>query len=110
MTPTDTPIDSSIEIQDEALATTEHTHDGHDHEGHEHDGHEHHHHAAPTLNPELTRSIEVEASVEDVAKAFQQVTKRYTKLARIPGFRAGKVPPSLIKSRFAKEVRQEVLE
>jgi trigger factor len=95
--------------KDEALATTErvaaeHSHDGHDHEGHEHT------HAAPTLNPELTRSIEVEASVEDVAKAFQQVTKRYTKLARIPGFRAGKVPPSLIKSRFAKEVRQEVLE
>ena len=52
----------------------------------------------------------MEASVEDVNKAFQQVTKRYTKLARIPGFRAGKVPPSLIKSRFAKEVRQEVLE
>jgi trigger factor len=56
------------------------------------------------------RSIEVEASAEDVAKAFQQVTKRYTKLARIPGFRAGKVPPSLIKSRFAKEIRQEVLD
>jgi trigger factor len=82
----------------------------HDHAGHDHDGHEHHHHPAPTLNPELTRSIEVEATAEDVAKAFQQVTKRYTKLARIPGFRAGKVPPSLIKSRFAKEVRQEVLE
>ncbi len=56
------------------------------------------------------RSIEVEASADDVSKAFQQVTKRYTRLARIPGFRAGKVPPSLIKSRFAKEVRQEVLE
>lgn len=110
MTPTDTPIDSSIEIQDEALATTEQSATEHTHEGHDHDGHEHHHHAAPTLNPELTRSIEVEASVEDVAKAFQQITKRYTKLARIPGFRAGKVPPSLIKSRFAKEVRQEVLE
>jgi trigger factor len=52
----------------------------------------------------------VEAPAEDVTKAFRQVTKRYTKLARIPGFRAGKVPESLIKSRFAKEVRQEVLE
>ena len=107
MTPTETPADSSIEVQD---ATSEQTAPEHSHEGHDHEGHEHHHHAAPTLNPELTRSIEVEASVEDVAKAFQQVTKRYTKLARIPGFRAGKVPPSLIKSRFAKEVRQEVLE
>ncbi len=78
-------------------------------ETHEH-GHEHHHHAAPTLNPQLTRTIEVAAPAEDVTKAFQAVLKRYTKLARIPGFRAGKVPPSLIKSRFAKEVRQEVLE
>jgi trigger factor len=52
----------------------------------------------------------VEAPAEDVTKAFRQVTRRYTKLARIPGFRAGKVPESLIKSRFAKEVRQEVLE
>ena len=76
-------------------------------------GHDHSHdhsHATPALNPELTRSIEVEAPAEDVNKAFQQVTKRYTKLARIPGFRAGKVPPSLIKSRFAKDVRQEVLD
>jgi trigger factor len=38
------------------------------------------------------------------------VIKRYQKLARIPGFRAGKVPESLIKTRFAQEVRQEVLE
>ena len=85
------------------ITTPDHDHD------HDHEGHEHHHHAPP-MNPELTRSIQVEAPAEEVDKAFQQVTKRYTKLARIPGFRAGKVPPSLIKSRFAREVRQEVLE
>jgi trigger factor len=105
-----TPTDSSTDVQEEALATTGQTATEDSHEGHDHDGHEHHHHPAPTLNPELTRSIEVEASADDVTKAFQQVTKRYTKLARIPGFRAGKVPQSLIKSRFAKEVRQEVLD
>jgi trigger factor len=109
LTPTETPADSSLDVQNDTLAT-EPAHEGHDHEGHDHAGHEHHHHPAPTLNPELTRSIEVEASADDVAKAFQQATKRYTKLARIPGFRAGKVPPSLIRSRFAKELRQEVLE
>jgi len=91
---------------EETLATTP-AHD-HDHD-HDHEGHAHHHHA-PALNPELTRSIQVEAPAEEVDKAFQKVTKRYSKLARIPGFRAGKVPPSLIKSRFAREVRQEVLE
>ena len=74
-------------------------------------GHDHDHvHHAPALNPELTRSIEVEAPAAEVSKAFKQVIKRYTKVARIPGFRAGKVPEALIKSRFAKEVRQEVLE
>ena len=83
----------------------------HDHEGHEHEGHDHHDHEhAPTLNPELTRSIEVEAPAADVDRSFRQVTRRYAKMARIPGFRAGKVPESLIRSRFAKEVRQEVLE
>ena len=106
MTPTDT--------HEENLAAAEQTADAHDHthehdHNHDHEGHHHHDHA-PTLNPELTRSIEVEAPAADVDKAFRQVTKRYTKLARIPGFRAGKVPESLIKSRFGKEVRQEVLE
>jgi trigger factor len=117
LTPTETPTGSSLDVQDDNLTPSatersleDHDTEGQDHAGHDHEGHEHHHAPAPTLNPELTRSIEVEASAEDVNKAFQQVTKRYTKLARIPGFRAGKVPPSLIKSRFAKEVRQEVLE
>jgi trigger factor len=76
---------------------------------HEHD-HEHEHQQAPALNPELTREIEVEVAADEVSKSFKTVVKRYQKLARIPGFRAGKVPESLIRSKFAKEVRQEVLE
>jgi trigger factor len=82
-----------------------HTHE-HDHEH----PHEHQHQAAPALNPELTREIEVEVAADEVSKSFKTVVKRYQKLARIPGFRAGKVPESLIRSKFAKEVRQEVLE
>ena len=62
------------------------------------------------MNPELTREIEVGADAEEVSKSFRTVVKRYQKLARIPGFRAGKVPESLVRSRFAKEVRQEVME
>ncbi len=61
-------------------------------------------------NPELTREIDVEAPAEEVSKSFRSVVKKYQKLARIPGFRAGKVPESLIRTKFAKEVRQEVLE
>ena len=65
---------------------------------------------APAMNPELVREIGVEASANDVDKAFKQVIKRYQRLARIPGFRAGKVPESLVRRKFEKEVRQEVLE
>ena len=107
MTPTETQdVHTSAPAANETASAEAHTHE-HDHS---HEGHEHHHHHGPTLNPELTRSIEVEAPAADVDKAFRQVVKKYTKYARIPGFRAGKVPESLIKSKFAKDVRQEVLE
>ena len=106
MSPTETTKEETFSATPETVAAeAQHDH-AHDHEGHEH----HHHEHAPTLNPDLTRSIEVEAPAADVDKAFRQVTRRYAKMARIPGFRAGKVPETLIKSRFAKEVRQEVLE
>lgn len=108
MTPTDLQEETAVAAQGQPAdnaglsGTEEHTHD------HEH-GHEHHHHG-PVLNPELVRSISVEAPAEDVDRAYKQVLRRYAKLARIPGFRAGKVPEALVRSRFAKEVRQEVLE
>jgi trigger factor len=95
-TETNGAVDSQTEPQTEAA----HAHD-HDHE---------HHHHGPSLNPELTREIEVEVAADEVSKSFKTVTKRYQKLARIPGFRAGKVPESLVRSKFAKELRQEVLE
>src|SRR6201996_122231 len=96
-----TETNETAELQSEATDTHDHSH-SHDHE--------HTHHHAPSLNPELTREIEVEAPADEVSKSFRAVIKRYQKLARIPGFRAGKVPESLIRSKFAKEVRQEVLE
>lgn len=102
MTPTE--MTDAHEAAEQSEAT--HTHEHHDHDH----AHEHEHSHAPALNPELTREIEVEADADEVSKAFQGVLKRYQKLARIPGFRAGKVPESLIRSKFAKDIRQEVLE
>jgi trigger factor len=100
LTPTEmTETNETAEQQSEAAHTHEHTHD-----------HEHEHQHAPALNPELTREIEVEVGADEVSNSFKTVVKRYQKLARIPGFRAGKVPETLIRSKFAKEVRQEVLE
>jgi trigger factor len=75
---------------------------GHDHEGHSH--------AVATLNPDCTREVEIEIPADEVTRNFQAVTKRYKKMARIPGFRSGKVPESLIRGRFAEQIRQDVME
>ncbi len=75
-----------------------------------HAGHAHDHDHAPTLNPECTRQVEVEVPAEEVSRAFARVVKLYRRQARIPGFRAGKVPESVIRSKFAEGIRQDVLE
>jgi trigger factor len=75
---------------------------GQDHEGHSH--------GPATLNPDCTREVEIEIPAEEVTRNFQAVTKRYKKMARIPGFRSGKVPESLIRGRFAEQIRQDVME
>ncbi len=97
----------TLEPQLDTAPVEPHEH-SHEHE-HEH-GDGHHHEHGPSLNPELLREVEVEVPAEEVSKTYRTVTKRYQKLARIPGFRAGKVPESLVRSKFAKELRQEVLE
>jgi len=75
--------------------------------GHEHEGHSH---GAATLNPECTREVEIEVPADEITRNYQAVTKRYKKMARIPGFRSGKVPESLIRGRFAEQIRQDVME
>jgi len=108
---------SSTETLETTPQPEEHAHEGHEHEAHDHEGHDHtHDHAheghqhGPTLNPELTREVEIEVPADEVAKGFRTVVKRYQKQARIHGFRAGKVPESLIRSRFADGIRQDVVE
>lgn len=69
-----------------------------------------HQHAQASLNPACTREVEIEVPAEAVTKSFRDVTKRYQKLARIPGFRPGKVPESVLRSRFAGAIKEEVVE
>ena len=85
------------------------SHEGHDHAGHDHEGHDHSH-GAPTLNPDCTREVDIEVPADEVTRNFRSVIKRYQKMARIPGFRSGKVPESLIRSRFDTQIRQDVME
>ena len=97
--------DPATGVIEETASTS---HEGHDHEGHDHEGHDHSH--AATLNPDCTREIEIEVPADEVTRSFREVTRRYQKNARIPGFRSGKVPESLIRSRFSEQIRQDVME
>ena len=93
-----------------AAPAPEHAHD-HVHDQEEAHDHVHTHAPAqPPLNPECTRDVTVEIPAEEVSTAFRRIIKNYTRQARIPGFRAGKVPPSLIRSRFDEQIRQDVVE
>ena len=90
-------------------------HEGHDHSGHDHGDHDHSHDGhthqpGPVLNPECVREVKIEAPVEEVNKAFARVLKEYKKHARIPGFRAGKVPEGVVKRRFAEQIKKDVVE
>jgi trigger factor len=86
-----------------------HDHDGHDHgdDGHDHD---HSHQHGPILNPECTRELVLDIPAEEVSKAYQSIVGNYKKHARIPGFRAGKVPDTVIRRRFAEGIRKEVID
>jgi trigger factor len=96
-------LSSTDTLENTASPEASHTHD-HDHE----DGHDHAH--GPVLNPDCTRELVLDVPAEDVSKAFRNVTRNYQKYARIPGFRPGKVPESVVRRRFASEIRKEVID
>jgi trigger factor len=55
-------------------------------------------------------SLEIEVPVEEVEKAWKEVTRAYAKRAAIPGFRKGHAPETVVIKRFADEIRGDVLD
>jgi trigger factor len=90
----------------ENTPNTETAEAAHDH-NHDHD-HEHAH--GPAMNPECSREVVVDVPAEDVAKTYRKVVGNYRKYARIPGFRPGKAPESVIKRKFADDIRRDVID
>jgi trigger factor len=90
----------------------EHDHESHEHghEGHDHNHSGHIHQDGPTLNPDCTRELVLDIPAEKVSAAYKKVTGNYKKYAKIPGFRAGKVPDTVIWRRFADSIRKEVVD
>jgi trigger factor len=58
----------------------------------------------------VKREISVEIPAEDVAREMDKIVQKYQKVARLPGFRAGHVPASIIKQRFKEDLKSDVVE
>jgi trigger factor len=56
------------------------------------------------------REIQVEIPVDEVNRETESLIQKYQKLARIPGFRRGHVPASIIRQRFAEDLKSDVVE
>jgi trigger factor len=66
---------------------------------------------SPTETSSSTRrEIAVEIPVEEVNRETASLIQKYQKLARIPGFRRGHVPASIIRQRFSEDLKSDVVE
>lgn len=57
---------------------------------------------------ETRRHLVVEIPTTEVESAIDRVTREYTKSARLPGFRPGKVPPTVVRQRFRAQILHDV--
>ena len=57
----------------------------------------------------LERKMTVEVPAEKVTSAMEQKLQKMSRQVRISGFRPGKVPLSVVRQRFGKQVFQEVV-
>ena len=63
-----------------------------------------------TKESSTKREIEIEIPVEDVNRQTESLIQKYQKVARIPGFRRGHVPASIIRQRFSEEIKTDMVE
>jgi trigger factor len=60
------------------------------------------------LSP-VRKSIEVEIPAELISREANRVTSEFARQANVPGFRPGKIPASVVRNRYAKEIQEEVV-
>ena len=63
-----------------------------------------------TAEDSASKSLHVTVPVDRVREAEARALKYYAKRARLPGFRPGKAPDTVVRKRFGDAIRQTVLE
>jgi trigger factor len=64
----------------------------------------------PMTEATCKREIELEIPAENVQKATDKVARELARVARIPGFRPGKAPVTLVRRRFSDDIEGEVVQ
>ena len=57
----------------------------------------------------VKKSVEVEIPADLISNEAKRVTNEFSRHAKLPGFRPGKVPTNIVRTRFAKEIQDEVM-
>ena len=60
------------------------------------------------LSP-VQKTVEVEIPAAVLTREADRVTNEFGRQAKVPGFRPGKIPASVVRNRFAKEIQEEVV-
>jgi trigger factor len=58
--------------------------------------------------PGSVSTLQIELPPEEVTKEWDAIANNFARLARIPGYRPGKAPRSVIEKRFRKEIQDEL--
>ncbi len=59
------------------------------------------------INP-TRKTIAVSVTSEEITEQEAKLIKDFQRQAKIPGFRPGKAPENMVRSRFAKDIQQEL--
>lgn len=58
---------------------------------------------------ESKKDLTIEVPAEEVRAEFERTYQAFARQARVPGFRPGHVPMTIVKQRFGKDIKDEVL-
>ena len=57
----------------------------------------------------VKKAIEVEIPADLIASEEKRVSTEFARQAKLPGFRPGKIPMNIVRSKFQKEIQDEVM-
>jgi trigger factor len=64
----------------------------------------------PTEQSGVSRRLQISVPAETVADFEEKAARKVATRIKLPGFRPGKAPPSMVRKRFADAIRQEAIE